>query len=586
MRLLDYFNTAASAVNLIITAGIIFSAAKARKHPKAGSENSVRRQDACPDFCSGRLYWFLAALMLAGGTALRFVNLAALPDGLQQDEASIGYEAYCLANYGIDRNGYHWPVYPITWGSGGGSPLMIYCNVLTTKLFGSCVTSIRMVPAFFGSLTLVLFFCLLLRLYGRKTALAGLAILSLTPWHLMLSRWSLDSNTAPFFELIAVSVFLLAAEKRKTSLYAAAAALSALCLYSYGSANIVIPLWLLFSCVYCIRRKRLTTSQLLISGAVFLLVLVPLIIFYAVNFLGLPEISTAYISFPKFTSSHFGSVFLPLNRDFPAAVLRNIKGLFLTLTFGHKDEVIWNMMPGYAALYSFTWPVTILGIAVCAASLIRSIRRKVYQKDAVLVLLLCSAAVFSLLIEQDINRQVFLFLPLVYCEVTGLRWLFRHAGKLTLIPALLFLTGALSFGRDYYGGRYNQLCAKDFMPGYGEAMVLADRLATGSGAHVYSTYTDVASPFMLTLYYTKYDPHAFLRTVKYKDPYAEFRVAYAFGHFTFGLPDKDLLSDEYKNDVFVLTKEEALQLLDEAQDRAIALTGTESGNFVVLDRQK
>ena len=219
MRLLDYFNTAASAVNLIITAGIIFSAAKARKHPKAGSENSVRRQDACPDFCSGRLYWFLAALMLAGGTALRFVNLAALPDGLQQDEASIGYEAYCLANYGIDRNGYHWPVYPITWGSGGGSPLMIYCNVLTTKLFGSCVTSIRMVPAFFGSLTLVLFFCLLLRLYGRKTALAGLAILSLTPWHLMLSRWSLDSNTAPFFELIAVSVFLLAAEKRKGNVY-------------------------------------------------------------------------------------------------------------------------------------------------------------------------------------------------------------------------------------------------------------------------------------------------------------------------------------------------------------------------------
>ena len=204
--------------------------------------------------------------MLAGGTALRFVNLAALPDGLQQDEASIGYEAYCLANFGIDRNGYHWPVYPITWGSGGGSPLMIYCNVLTTKLFGSCVTSIRMVPAFFGSLTLVLFFCLLLRLYGRKTALAGLAILSLTPWHLMLSRWSLDSNTAPFFELIAVSVFLLAAEKKKTSLYAAAAALSALCLYSYGSANIVIPLWLLFSCVYCIRRKRLTPSQLLIRS--------------------------------------------------------------------------------------------------------------------------------------------------------------------------------------------------------------------------------------------------------------------------------------------------------------------------------
>ncbi|MBR5115792.1 MAG: hypothetical protein IK096_01885, partial [Lachnospiraceae bacterium] len=97
------------------------------------------------------------ALLFITGAALRFVRLGAIPAGLNQDEASIGYDAWTLLHYGVDRNGYRLPVYPITWGSGGGSPLMIYLAVLSTALFGRNVASLRFFPAFLGSLTIALF---------------------------------------------------------------------------------------------------------------------------------------------------------------------------------------------------------------------------------------------------------------------------------------------------------------------------------------------------------------------------------------------------------------------------------------------
>ncbi|MBP3736914.1 MAG: hypothetical protein J6I56_07835, partial [Lachnospiraceae bacterium] len=56
--------------------------------------------------------------LIAVGAFLRLYLLSVIPLGLNQDEASLGYEAYVLATYGTDRYGYPYPVYPVTWGSG------------------------------------------------------------------------------------------------------------------------------------------------------------------------------------------------------------------------------------------------------------------------------------------------------------------------------------------------------------------------------------------------------------------------------------------------------------------------------------
>ena len=711
MRIIDYYNIAATVLELAIVLAALLLCAGGRRGKGTGSGAAVdtawkrgaaqghtrgekgSRPSAAGSLLQGRGFWFAAAAVAVFGAFLRMWNLVGLPDGLQQDEASIGYEAYCLANYGIDRNGYHWPVYPITWGSGGGSPIMIYLNVITTKIFGSSVWSIRIVPAFLGTATLVLFFAVLLRGFGRKTALAGLVILCITPWHIILSRWSLDSNTTPFWQMLATFVFVLAVTggkrggetgqvqsgaarpaktagkndfavrtKGQTALLLFAAFWFGVCMYSYGSANVVVPVTLLLLSIWGIRHRAFGWAQLAGCFAVFLVTCVPLAIFYAVNFLGLPEIALDWISFPKFTASHFSSVFLAWDASLPENLLSNVKGLLQTLTVGFTDEVSWNAMEGYWTLYLFTWPVLFAGMAWCfrkgwrdrktvccgesedwmtgpmachpspnwccrTNSLIASensparilfaelpLTRQHPKKDilqdgpsgggaavssrqddrtdaasavnAVMMAELAAALLFTLFIQQDINREVLLFLPLVYCLVMGLRWIYRAGngaagGSLLAWVALgLILIGAVSFCKDYYGGKYNEYAATDFMPGYGEAIVYADELAgeldeaagadkDTDGAKVYSTYDLVASPFMLTLYYTKYDLYDFLDTVEYRDNEAEFRIAVSFGHFIFGLPVVDtrdlseLMEEEYWGDVFVLTRAQAEQFDEE-----------------------
>ncbi len=286
-------------------------------------------------------------------------------------------------------------------------------------------------------------------------------------------------------------------------------------------------------------------------------------------------------------------------------------------------------MPGYWTLYCFTFPVTFAGIlfgrrATAAESPAERAAGDVFRAA------LLAALLFSLFIQQDINRDVLLFLPLVYWYVMGLRFLFT-AGKLSfatvshkpsrvsgsdsvspasspvtdekpaahpgsivfaapaLLSLLLLFAGFASFARDYYGGEYNEVAASDFMPGYGDAMVYATKLAEkkGEASIVYSTYDLVASPFMLTLYYTKYNPYDFMDTVVYKDPEAEFRVASSFGRYIFGLPtggaseDLSLLqTPEYADDIFVLTTAQAQAFDDADYDKTIF-----SDRFVVVARR-
>lgn len=625
MRIIDYYNIVVS----ILTVGIaLFFLGKKVVRQKGGYP-----EQAAADCRPARLFvqkekdrlsalglvcFFLA---FALGCFLRFYHLTTLPDGLNQDEASIGYEAFSLAFYGVDRYGNPFPVYPITWGSGGGSPLLIYLTALSFKLFGVSVFVLRGTVAFFGCLTLPLFYLLVKEaksslsglqssptgLQSSPVGLLGMLLLAIAPWHILLTRWTLDYGLIPFTFGLAILVLMKAARKKSTGLYVLASALAALNMYSYGSANIVIPAFLLLSVFFLMRGKILSVRQLFLCMLMFLLVCAPLFLFYFINVCKLPEIITPFFSVERFRSDHTASVFLSFSDLFLRGEgIKNSKELLLYLSVGVENGEYYTYMPGYWTFYVFTFPVTLIGFVVSlkrmregrrealfevqnkaanAHSASRSPSGAVAAEEIVFAAFLASL-LFGLTVRISINHIIMVYLPLLYYTVCGYDACMRAAAhsrsekaggrrgkfdrQIFLFPALTLWVGFLFFARDYYGGRYNALCADSiFFRGYGEACVYAEEAgkkeAGSPSALIYSTSTNLISPFMIAVFYTRMPPATYVKTVHYKNLHSEFLVADAVGKFRFGLPEdiKERLRSGADPNVYLLNRQEEQEFLEE-----------------------
>lgn len=536
-----------------------------------------------------RLYRLLVAALFLIGIALRFYKLGLVPYGLNNDEASIGYDAWALATYGIDRNGYPWPVYPITWGSGGGGPMVVYLAVLSEKLIGHSVFSLRLPSAVLGVLTLPLFYLLLKKAFGTPAALAGLVLLVFNPWHLLMSRFTLDCNTFAFWLTAALALFLAGVKTRRTVFYLCSSALFAICLYVYGSATIVIPVFLLLTALHALRCGDLTLRQLVLAIAVFLLVLSPLIVFYAINFLDLPAIVTPYVSVPRFITSR--NVFYPLDASLPGRMKESLLFIIRFLTTGPLDtEVACNQVPGYGVFYRFTFLLTGAGLLLSLRHVLQGLRDRNAEAAAAkdsraqdllltgnLILFLC-AAVFSLFLRLEISRMTLFLVPVLIFQAVALRFLLAYAGRTGYAMVLLSIClGALLFSRNYFGVRYEAAAEESFMSGYGDAVLYAEE--NRGDRMIYSTYNHVAAPFAVALYYTQTPVRDFMDSAVYRKDDAEARIAVAFTHFVFGLP-ADYNNPDSADAVFIL-HEEDLSAFQKTDYRL-----TEFGRFYVATPER
>ena len=571
-----YVNICGFIIFLIAAAAAIAAAGRTDAAGNGEAESS-RKKDL----------WFAAALAVftAAGFILRFYRLSSLPYGMQQDEASIGYEAWSLLNYGVDRFLNPWPVYPITYGSGGGSPLMIYLTMLPVRLFGRTVFAVRFLPALFGSLGIPLFGVLMKKARGTPAAIAAMLLLVLNPWHMVFSRWALDSNAVPFFELAMLALLFWGAAKKHTVLLAAGAFFGAILLYAYGTATVVVPVFFILAAVFLVRSGRVLVKQVVVCAAVFLVTALPLLVFYAVNYLGLPEFNTGVFSVQRFTASR--NTFYTFDRSLPSKIGYNFIWLIrLAVTGVEKGELYSTFVPGYAQMFRFTFPLTFAGIW----SAVRGKRkRSMADADSVLpaMMLILSGCifVFSLFIEPNINRMILLLVPLVYFQAEGAAFIVgcvrsgqRSAKQgntlttaLALAALLIWAAAATLFVHDYFGEDYAVSLEEYFMPGYGEAVQDAAAYAgelekadpAGAAVPVISTYQRLSSPFMIALFYTGTPPEEFAGSARWRLA-VEFYVADGFGRYSFGLPEGfDAEDDAEEKTVYILYKDEAAGLSEE-----------------------
>jgi 4-amino-4-deoxy-L-arabinose transferase-like glycosyltransferase len=477
--------------------------------------------------------WHVLMLVLLIGVVVRTVGLGRIPPGLNQDEASAGYDAFALLYHGIDRNGYRYPVHLVAWGSGQNA-LYSYLTMPFIVLFDLNAFSVRCVNCLFGIVTLPVFYALVKRIADRTTALLAVFLLAINPWHVMLSRWALESNLFP--GIFVIGVWLLVRALEQPRLLVVSFACFAVSLYAYGSSYLVVPLFLTGASAYLLWRRKLRLRPLLAAGAVFVIVGLPIGLFVLVNIFKMDPIRIPILSIPRLIGAARFTMVTSLFGDAGGSSFVHNFGRFLDLMVTQNDRAIFNQVPGYGYAYWFGPALALLGIVVTVAQSVRSES----SPGRALVLLWFAIGVLLGFVYRDpnFNQLNTIFLPLIFFAAAGIagtaRWLasrWRRADRVVLAAAVLM--HLVAFGRfsKTYFTEFPGMISEAFFDGFGDAIAAA---AAGTSGPICFTGS-VNMPYIFVLFYTQADPNRFLETVRYANPGQAFQLVVSFDRYSFGL---------------------------------------------------
>ncbi len=471
----------------------------------------------------------LLALLLLLGTFLLLYRFPAVPVGLHQDEMSEAYEAYSLLHTGADRWGYHLPVYFLSWGS-GQNVLQSYLTIPVVAVLGLTRLSARLIPILCGLLTLPLFYFTLRRWFGETTALIGLFLLAISPWHIMESRVGIENSPIPFFILLGVFAFGRALGTRSWWRILPSLLPFALAMYTYGVVVVVIPvlvpLLFLIDLPSIVKAWRAWLSAL----ALFCVASLPIAFFTFKNYVTKRNYGFERwlpFSVPKLTETRLGESLANLNASsIPSHNIHFVLHGFSDEKTVPKTFLPWFQVPGIAPIQAIVLVLAAIAIVVL---LVEAVRRRRFTEPFLPWLIACSPLI--VLIPLNISRGIAIFVPLLALGAVGcwrvLEWLPKASLRIaaTALLAILVLVPAIRFFGAYYTGIYAAEVTPTFNPGLPEALDKALQLA-GPGTPIYVT-PSIWLNYVQVLFLTKTDPHAFQRSgATTKDPdYGPYRFS-------------------------------------------------------------
>jgi len=461
--------------------------------------------------------------ILAIGIFARTWEVRRLPPGLNADEASIGVEAYDLAHFGVDRNAVSFPVHFISWGSGQNA-LYGYLLIPFVAFLGLSPLVVRLPMILAGIASLPLMFIVGSRTAGVRVGLLAMFFLAVSPWHILLSRWGLESNILPFVFLCGYLCLLLALQRMIW--FVPASILLGLALYAYGTAYAVIPVFMLLSLFVLVRQPSARVRDLIVGSLLFGLIATPILLFLAVNTFHLPQMTIGSITIPRLpVQPRFEETTLLGQRNAVAGLADNAwTGLKLLAT--ESDGIIYNAVPPFGIFYRLLLPASLFGIGVLAYE----VRRSPEAQHGLAFAWLAAALLPAFLQAVNINRFNIVFVPLLLCCAVGVDWLGTRIAWTMPLLAVVLLAAFVAFNAAYHGVAYGRQISAKFHLGLLTALNFADARSDD----MLCVTNQINMPYIFALFTDPASPASFLETVRYEDPGAPFRQVRTYGRYIFG----------------------------------------------------
>lgn len=224
---------------------------------------------------------------------LRGYQLGSVPQSINWDEASLGYNAYSILMTGRDEYGKLLPVVLQSFDDYKPA-LYVYFAIPFVAVLGLTEQAVRLPSMLAGISAVVIVYFLVLELLGSSririlkkeipttiVALVCAFLLSISPWHIQFSRVAYESNVGLTLNLLAFLLFLKGLKKHYLlpfSFFIAAANV-----HMYQSERVFSPLLMILLSAIFYKSILKIKKWILFSGIVAIITALPLLIYIATN---------------------------------------------------------------------------------------------------------------------------------------------------------------------------------------------------------------------------------------------------------------------------------------------------------------
>lgn len=198
---------------------------------------------------------------------LRVSFISTAPSSFSVDEASYAYDAYSILETMRDRYGKFLPLFVRAFDDYRES-LYIFILVPFIKIFGLNEFAVRLAAALIGTFTVLVVYYLAKEIFNKNVALCAAFFLAISPWHIFFSRICFRAILFPLLFCLGLLFFIKSLRKPK---YLPVSALTfGLTLYTYPSARVFVPLFLLGLVVIFWNHLWTNRRQTLVACLIFL----------------------------------------------------------------------------------------------------------------------------------------------------------------------------------------------------------------------------------------------------------------------------------------------------------------------------
>ena len=450
----------------------------------------------------------LLILILVISIFSRFYRLSTIPGTINRDEAFQGYIAYTLLKFGIDSYGKRFPVYLAVWGH-GASVFQSIIEIPFVYFMDLTVLAIRIPTAICSVINLLIVYLMIKKFKGNQIALFSTYLLSISPYHIMIARWSLDCNLAPYFLTLGLYFFIKGADDDYFFIFSAI--FYGISLYCYANIWLVLPFIILIQMIYFYMfNKKKINIIIFVSITILFLLALPLMIFLLVNKNLIDEIQLKYLTIPKLIYIRDNEI-----KFNPIDLLINIYN-FIKIIISQNDEHIYNVTPTYGFYYKTSLFFLIIGFIHCYNKIKEGNKNKKITIEFFLIIYIIAGTVIGILIKPNINRINIIFIPLIIICSFGIIIIFKNHKKLMIIPIIIYLIQFIDF-EHYYFSKYNNIVHNSFFYQIDKAIqfIKNDLNYNSSIALHIENYKKNMHPAIL--FYLKQDINNYLNTIIYKN---------------------------------------------------------------------